>query len=382
VAPSCERAADVRAGGRAGLSAGIAIWPERAVRSGVGNRQRRNAALLGELRLFADKPSSAIPDRGADLSFEQQEEAASAHFTDIGRSASPVQALNGHGLNYVRLRVWVNPPPGYSNLASDLKMARRIKVAGDKLYLDIHYSDFWADPQHQNIPAAWNGQDLAQLASTVHDYTQQVLAAFAAQGTPVDMVSIGNEIRNGILWPIGQINWTTGTGWDNLGTLLRAGVAGARAANPAGHKLLVMIHFDKGGDNAQSRAFYDHIVAQHVPFDVIGLSYYSFFHGPLASMRANVDDLATRYGKPIVIASRSMRGRSRAETAPVTSSGRRASSSPAIRPLREDSCRSTTTCSRSSRRFPSTEELGSSTGSLNGSPASAGSPGRAHPTTT
>ncbi len=257
---------------------------------------------VGELRLFAREPWNTIPDRGADLSFEAQEEAAGAHFTDRGRSASPLQILNSHGLNYVRLRLWVNPPAGYSDLASDLKMARRIVAAGDKLYLDIHYSDFWADPQHQNIPAAWQGQNLDQLKSTVRDYTRQVLSAFAAQGTPVDMVSIGNEIRNGMLWPIGQIDWSTGSGWDNLGALLREGVAGAQAGNPAGHKLLVMLHFDQGGDNAQSVAFFDHILAQHVPFDVIGLSYYPFFHGPVTAMRANVDDLATRYGKPIVIA--------------------------------------------------------------------------------
>jgi arabinogalactan endo-1,4-beta-galactosidase len=257
---------------------------------------------VGELRLFAPAPSSAIPDRGADLSFEPQEEAAGAHFTDNGRSGSALQILNAHGLNYVRLRLWVNPPPGYSDLASDLRMARRIKAAGDKLYLDIHYSDFWADPQHEDIPAAWQGQNLDELTNTVHDYTRQVLGAFAAQGTPVDMVSIGNEIRNGMLWPIGQIDWSAGTGWDNLGQLLRAGVAGAHEANPSGHKLLVMLHFDQGGDNDQSRAFYDHILAQHVPFDVIGLSYYPFFHGPVTAMRANVDDLSTRYGKPIVIA--------------------------------------------------------------------------------
>jgi len=64
----------------------------------------------------------------------------------------------------------------------------------------------------------------------------------------------------------------------------------------------VMLHFDQGGDNAASRTFYDHMVAGGVPFDVIGLSYYSFFHGPLIAMRQNVDDLATRYGKPIVLA--------------------------------------------------------------------------------
>jgi arabinogalactan endo-1,4-beta-galactosidase len=257
---------------------------------------------IGELRLFAAAPPSAIPDRGADLSFEPQEEAAGARFTDDGRPGSALSILNRHGLNYVRLRLWVDPPAGYSDLASDLRMARTIAAAGDKLYLDIHYSDFWADPQKQNIPAAWQGQDLAQLSATLKDYTRRVIRAFAAQGTPVDMVSIGNEIRNGILWPIGEVDWTAGTGWGNLTTLLKAGVAGARAGNDPRHKLLVMLHFDQGGDNAQSREFYDHMVDGGVPFDVIGLSYYPFWHGTLSDMRANVDDLATRYHKPIILA--------------------------------------------------------------------------------
>jgi arabinogalactan endo-1,4-beta-galactosidase len=257
---------------------------------------------IGELRLFARMPINTIADRGADLSFEPQEEAAGAHFTDAGAPGSPLQILTDHGLNYVRLRLWLNPPAGYSDLASDLRMAKRIQAAGDKLYLDIHYSDFWADPQHQDIPAAWQGQDLAQLTNTVRTYTSQVIAAFAAQHTAVDMVSIGNEIRNGILWPVGQVNWTGDTGWENLTALLKAGVAGAHAANPPHHRLLVMLHFDEGANNPDSVRFYDHMVSAGVPFDVIGLSYYPFFHGPVSAMRANVDDLATRYGKQIVIA--------------------------------------------------------------------------------
>jgi arabinogalactan endo-1,4-beta-galactosidase len=257
---------------------------------------------IGEFRAFSPMPSSAIPERGADLSFEPQEEAAGARFTDGGVPGSALSILNRHGLNYVRLRLWVDPPPGYSNLASDLKMAQRIKAAGDKLYLDIHYSDFWADPQHQDIPAAWQGQDLSQLADTVQSYTRSVIHAFAAQGTPVDTVSIGNEIRNGILWPVGQVNWTSDTGWSNLVTLLKAGVVGARQANPSGHRMQVMLHFDEGGNNADSTRFFDHMVSGGVPFDVIGLSYYPFFHGHLSQMRANVEALATKYGKPIVIA--------------------------------------------------------------------------------
>jgi arabinogalactan endo-1,4-beta-galactosidase len=257
---------------------------------------------IGEFRVFSPMSSSVIPERGADLSFEPQEEAAGARFTDGGVPGSALSILNRHGLNYVRLRLWVDPPPGYSNLASDLRMAQRIKDAGDKLYLDIHYSDFWADPQHQNIPAAWQGQDLSQLADTVQSYTRSVIHAFAAQGTPVDMVSIGNEIRNGILWPVGQVDWANDTGWDNLVTLLKAGVAGAREANPSGHRMQVMLHFDEGGNNADSTRFFDHMVSGGVPFDVIGLSYYPFFHGHLNQMRSNVDALATKYGKPIVIA--------------------------------------------------------------------------------
>jgi Bacterial protein of unknown function (DUF899)/Glycosyl hydrolase family 53 len=108
-----------------------------------------------------------------------------------------------------------------------------------------------------------------------------------------------------ILWPIGEINCPSGTscgGWDDLAQLLKAGVAGAQAGNPAGHKLLVMMHYDQGGNNALSSAFYRQLVSLGVPFDVIGLSYYPFFHGPISAMRANVDELATQFHKPIVIA--------------------------------------------------------------------------------
>src|SRR5258708_40354629 len=101
--------------------------------------------------------------------------------------------------------------------------------------------EFWAARQDQDIPAAWQGQDLTQLTATVQSYTQQVISAFAQQGTPVDLVSIGNEIRKGMLWPVGQADWTANTGWDNLATLLKAGVTRAQAGSPRTHKRLVMV---------------------------------------------------------------------------------------------------------------------------------------------
>jgi len=260
---------------------------------------------VGEFRAYGPDAAASGLDLGADLSFTPQELAAGATFSYNGRPGTPVSIMREAGANYVRMRLWVNPPAGYSDLASDLALAKQVRAAGMKIYLDIMYSDFWADPTQQNIPAAWQGQDLAQLTATVRSYTQQVISAFAQQGTPVDTVSIGNEIRNGILWPIGEINCSSGTscgGWDNLAQLLKAGVAGARAGNPAGHQLLVMMHYDQGGNNTLSSAFYSELTSEGVPFDVIGLSYYPFFHGPLAAMRANVDELATQFHKPIVIA--------------------------------------------------------------------------------
>src|SRR3954452_17950198 len=103
------------------------------------------------------------------------------------------------------------------------------------------------------------------------------------------MLQLGNEIRNGILWPTDQLDGSADQ-WDRLGTLLRAAGAGARDAKGPTPRLVV--HYDEGGAKAGSRWFYDNVVARHVPFDIIGLSYYPFWHGTLSQLRTNVDDLA------------------------------------------------------------------------------------------
>jgi arabinogalactan endo-1,4-beta-galactosidase len=253
---------------------------------------------VGELRVLGAR-RHAPHAIGHDLSFAIQESAIGNTFTDRGRAALPEQILADHGANFVRLRLWLDPPGGYSNLSSVLQMARRAHAAGMRILLDFHYSDFWADPATQNTPVAWQGQDLATLANTVRTYTRDVLASLTMQGTPADMVQIGNEIRNGMLWPTGWADAWSGDGWDNLGTLLRAGVAGAIEA--PGRAPRIVIHFDQGGDNAFSRMFYDRVVQQGVRFDVVGLSYYPFWHGSITQLRTNLDDLATRYDKDVMI---------------------------------------------------------------------------------
>jgi arabinogalactan endo-1,4-beta-galactosidase len=245
-------------------------------------------------------PAPAI--RGADISFTLAEEAAGITYRLDGRTAPVERLLRSAGANWVRLRIWVDPPAGYSDLGQALRLARRARAAGLRVLLDLHYADFWADPGKQPTPAAWAGQDLPTLARTVHDYTADVIAAFARQRTPVDMVQIGNEITAGMLWPLGQIYSGDTQRWPEFATLVKAGLAGARAANPRGQRLRTMLHIDRGGDNAGSRWFFDHVLEQGVRFDVIGESFYPFWHGPLTALAANLADLAGRYGKPLVVA--------------------------------------------------------------------------------
>jgi arabinogalactan endo-1,4-beta-galactosidase len=236
--------------------------------------------------------------RGADISFTLQEEAAGKVYRDAGTVRPIEQILAARGANYVRLRVWNAPPNGYSTLSSALTLGRRAQQAGLKILLDLHYSDFWADPGKQPTPAAWASQNLSTLATTVRNYTRDAVTAFARQGSPVSMVQVGNEITNGMLFPLGQIYRSDGEHWSEFATLLKAGIAGARD----GGAPLVMVHIDRGGDNGGSRYFYDHIKAQGVQYDVIGLSYYPFWHGSLAALRTNLNDLSSRYGKDLALA--------------------------------------------------------------------------------
>jgi arabinogalactan endo-1,4-beta-galactosidase len=245
----------------------------------------------------ATRPLPAL--RGADLSFTLQEEASGAKFSDRERTAPVERLLADRGANVVRLRVWVDAVAGHSDLGSALVLARRAREAGMQVLLDLHYSDTWADKASQRTPAAWAGQDLPALVETVHSYTRECVQAFAAQDTPIDLIQIGNEITSGMLWPTGQVYRDGREHWADFIALLQAGLRGAREGGP--EALRTVVHIDRGGDNGGARYFYDHVIGAGVDFDVVALSYYPFWHGPLPALQANLDDLATRYGKDVLV---------------------------------------------------------------------------------
>lgn len=238
---------------------------------------------------------------GADISFLPQLEARGIKFTDNGVQKDAILILKDHGFNYIRLRIFndpaadsgYSPHQGFCDLEHTKQMAKRIKAADMKFLLDFHYSDTWADPGKQFKPAAWKDLNIFLLAQAVHDYTVQVLTALQQQNTLPDMVQVGNEINHGILWPDGNVNQI-----NYLASLLSAGTKAVREVDP---KIKVMLHIACGGQNEESRAFLDSMIDRNISFDVIGQSYYPKWHGTIADLQNNLNDLSKRFKQDIIV---------------------------------------------------------------------------------
>jgi arabinogalactan endo-1,4-beta-galactosidase len=234
---------------------------------------------------------------GADLSFLRQAEGQGVVFKDHGEARPGLQILKDHSYNWVRLRLFHTPTTLPNNLQYTLALARQAKALGFHFLLDLHYSDTWADPAHQTTPKAWRTKSHAELVQAVLAWTRDSIAAFEAAGVLPDMVQIGNEVTAGMLWPDGRLP----DHWNQFADLLKAGIDGVHAGAAGGAMPRIMIHIDRGGDVEGTRYFVDRLVTYKVPFDVIGLSYYPWWHGGLADLRSNLASVASRYQKDIIV---------------------------------------------------------------------------------
>jgi arabinogalactan endo-1,4-beta-galactosidase len=237
----------------------------------------------------------ALSIRGADISsLKKSEDKGGVYYDEHGTPADALQILHDHGMNYARIRVWVNSPDGYHGKTQLLEMAKRLKQAGIKLLVDFHYADTWADPGKQPKPKAWENLDFDGVKKALYEHTFDVCNSLSVQGTPADMVQVGNEITNGMVWPDGKND----EGFDNPAALVKEGIRAVKACSP---ETLIMLHVDNGGKNELCRWWFDNMLAQGVTFDVIGLSFYPYWHGTLADLQTNLNDLALRYDKDIVV---------------------------------------------------------------------------------
>lgn len=241
--------------------------------------------------------------KGMDISSYQEMVDKGYQYYDFdGNEVNIIDFAKEQGFNYGRLRIWNNPARipesgGYCDLADTKKVALEIKQRGMGFLLDFHYSDWWADPGQQEKPLAWSELHGDALVGAVYDYTKEVLTELDQVGAYPDMVQVGNEIRCGMMWPDGRTD-----NWEMLAALINAGIRAVRDTQK-GRDTKVMLHLDQGGRYYYFKEWFDNALAHGVEdFDIIGLSYYPFWHGTFYDLKNTMEELVKRYHKPLIIA--------------------------------------------------------------------------------
>ena len=266
----------------------------------------RLTSLLSTLLCASSTVFAALPYKGVDWSSLPIEEAAGKKYKNAAGTVQPLETiLKSSGVNTVRQRIWVNPSDGNYNLDYNVKLAKRAKAAGLGVYLDFHYSDNWADPGKQVTPAAWQSLAKDALVKQVYDYTKNVLDTFQKNGVQLKLVSIGNEITPGLLFPVGKLSNTGGPA--NVAALLKSASKAIKESSMS-PKPKIMIHLDNGWNWETQKWWYDLVLGSGgglslSDFDVQGVSYYPFYNqdATLAALGTSLSNMANKYGKEVQV---------------------------------------------------------------------------------
>ncbi len=248
--------------------------------------------------LPVDTPTNSFFSKGADVSWLTEMEASGVKFYNRnGTQQDLFQILKDEGINTIRLRVWVNPANNYNNEADVLTKAIRAKTAGMKIMIDFHYSDTWADPGHQAKPAAWAGEAISTLQTSVYNHTLTVLNTLKTNNIIPDWVQVGNETNDGMLWPEGKAS----TNMANFASLINAGYNAVKAVDTS---IKVIVHISNGYDNSLFRWMFDGLKNNGAKWDIIGMSLYpsaANWSTLNTQCLANMNDIVSRYNKPVMV---------------------------------------------------------------------------------
>lgn len=238
---------------------------------------------------------------GGDISMLPQFEKYSSGYKDAsGKKISDLiqWSMSACGWNTFRVRIFVNPQqkaPDYmttdyaicQDLAYVTALGKRIKAAGGYFMLDFHYSDSWVDATHIQAPAAWKGLSDELMADSLGQYTHRVLQALKAAGATPDLVQVGNEIMYGLCGIQVHPYNNSGDNWSGYLGLLKAGCNAVREECPNAQ---IIIHTDRPTNKAYDFYYYNKLIQNGVDFDVIGLSYYPFWHAGMTPTSSNTGE--------------------------------------------------------------------------------------------
>ena len=237
--------------------------------------------------------------KGFDMSALARMNELGAKYYDNGVSDNAISILKRYGANLIRLRLFNNPysldGKEYGAGICDLNyLKKNIEYCRENnldYLLDFHYSDCWADPGKQTMPKAWINLTIDELEKEVYLFTIDTLKQLEYRPK---IVQIGNEITNGMLWPVGKT--------DNFENLVRLVNAGIKAVNDFDSNIKTMIHLDNGTNNVMYHYWFDNYFRLGgIDFDYIGMSYYQIWNGSLAVLRKDVIDIISTYHKNIII---------------------------------------------------------------------------------
>ncbi|MBR5345803.1 MAG: glycosyl hydrolase 53 family protein [Clostridia bacterium] len=255
---------------------------------------------LAESDLYVKKVDNLPEDFifGMDASIVPANEASGVKYYDFeGNETDVFQLMADCGINTIRVRVWNDPYDseghgyggGNCDIANAVAIGKRATAVGMGLLVDFHYSDFWADPGKQMVPKAWEGMRSEEKAEACYQFTLDCLNQLKEAGVKVTMVQVGNE-TNGRM--AGEHLW------GNIRKLMEAGARATREVYP---EALVAVHF-ANPENAESYATYAEKLAKYdLDYDVFGSSYYPYWHGSLENLAAVLDNIATTYGKKVMV---------------------------------------------------------------------------------
>lgn len=248
---------------------------------------------------------------GGDISLlPDYEKAGSKYYDHDGKPiASLLPWCREQGMNAMRVRLFVNPkdykgsdadPNACQDLDYIIPLCKQIKDAGLDLMLDFHYSDTWADPAKQWTPAAWAGLSDEQLYQKIYDYTRASLDTLKAHGVVPDFIQPGNEISYGMLWgpagtPDSQLKKTymgSDANWDRLGKLLNQAIKACHESCPDAK---IIIHTERVAQANVLTNFYNQMKKLNVDYDIIGLSYYPYFHGKMSVLDTSLKALTYNF---------------------------------------------------------------------------------------
>lgn len=275
--------------------------------------------LMSALIIAAVAPAlSAQHYVGGDISLlPEYEKAGSQYKTHEGEPiADLIPWLRQQGMNAMRVRLFVNPakykqlhgndanpdtkydPNACQDLEYIKPLCKRIVDAGMDLMLDFHYSDTWADPAKQWTPVDWEGLSDEQLYKKIYDYTKDVLTQLKDYGVVPAFIQPGNEISYGMLWgPVGTSDpkkalMGDDSNWERFGTLLKQAV---KACNEICPDAKIILHTERVAQVGVLSNFYQKMAEMQVPYDIIGLSYYPYFHGNMNVLDRALQTLQTGF---------------------------------------------------------------------------------------